>query len=237
MHDCKVQPLGLDAAGDACGAETVRGRNASFDRGIDVAHLRGDQVQPLDVEASAADCAAAMDDRRGLFRPNQGAVTERQRHRVLAASTELGARTAITLDFLRYPDVRHDRETEAHEVGGLVSKCAERREAMAGAVRGEMRHEPRANVLPARMFGHDKRPHFSHVSAERRQLGATDDGTIRFGDGEPRDVRGDVIERTGKQVARLEVVDDQPVNVRGVIEARPAGTPPVPPVLNRVEPC
>jgi hypothetical protein len=120
-------------------------------------------------------------------------------------------------DLFRQPHVRHDREAEAHEVGRVVCEGAERREAAADGARGKLGDERGADLPAAGSLVHDERAHLGDRRAQRRELGAGNYPSAGLGDEKARGVRLDVRERTGQQVARLEVLDDQVVNRRGVV--------------------
>ena len=119
-----------------------------------------------------------MDDRRRQLRADRDAGAEREHHRVLTAATEQRAPGAVVRDLLGHPDVRNDREAHAHEVRRLVRERAQRRESTASRRRRDLGHELRPDVAAAERFGDDERAHFGDLAAERRQLGAPDDGVV-----------------------------------------------------------
>ncbi len=191
----------LDAAGDAGGAEAARRRDAAVDRLEGHVRLERD-VGHAGIASASRSASATVIGRSARRRvvvervpwmiaagssgPMVTPGAQRQHHRMLTAAPEERAARAVVRDLLGHPDVRNDREAHAHEVRRLVRERAQRRESARGGRRRDLADEIRPDVTAAERLVDDQRAHFGDLAAERRQLGAADDGVVDGGDDEAR---------------------------------------------------
>ncbi len=225
----------LDAAGDAGGAEAARRRDAALDR----------RERDVRLERHAGHAGTASADRARRRRAGDGSasrrvVVERVPWMIAAGSSgpivTPARRASITAC---WPQRRKSAQPvqscaifSGTQMCGTIVKpmrtkcdgsCVNAHSVenpLAVAVVATSRHELRTDVAAAERLVDDERAHFGDLAAERRQLGAADDGVVDRGDDEPRHVPLDVLDAPRQQVADLEVVRDEPVDGRHVRRTR-----------------
>ena len=87
---------------------------------------------------------------------------------------KLRALHAVGEDLLEQPQVRHDREAHVDEIAGRVGEGAQLLEAFAPRAPPQLVDDHHADAAAARVRVDRERPHFGHLRAEWRELGAAD---------------------------------------------------------------
>ncbi len=87
---------------------------------------------------------------------------------------------------------------------------------------GELGQQAWPDPVAAGLLIDDQRAHLGDRPAQRRQLRASNDALIRLRDNETRGVFDDVVDRARQEVADLEIVRNQPVDVGRIGYVRPS---------------
>ncbi len=160
-------------------ARTVRSRAPAVGFDAAVQRRRTETLRRRDAAGRGSDSEVAHGGRR---RQAWSAVSgthvcrARTRGRITAYCPQLPeqrAGSAVGVDLLRQPGVRHDREPHLDEIARDVRERAQRLEAADAAAR-EASSSTRRRPMPRERTSsaHDERTHFSHMTAEWRQIGA-----------------------------------------------------------------